>query len=126
MNTEKKVKEAFDLAAERFAAVNVDVNSALEKLQKNIVLFPPLHPTLEMGRFHFIAIHFLSSEIAIDFMQVQTMSSRDKRVCRQDIGANFIYITRFARIITGHLYAARKRAVRILESRHVICLPAME
>ena len=34
MNTEKKVKEAFDLAAERFAAVNVDVNSALEKLQK--------------------------------------------------------------------------------------------
>ena len=30
----KKVKEAFDLAAERFAAVNVDVNSALEKLQK--------------------------------------------------------------------------------------------
>lgn len=35
MNTEKKVKRMqFDLAAERFAAVNVDVNSALEKLQK--------------------------------------------------------------------------------------------
>lgn len=36
MNTEKKVKEAFDLAAERFAAVNVDVNSALEKLRKSV------------------------------------------------------------------------------------------
>ena len=34
MNTEKKVKQAFDLAAERYAALNVDVNSALEKLQK--------------------------------------------------------------------------------------------
>lgn len=34
MNTEKNVKQAFDLAAERYAALNVDVNSALEKLQK--------------------------------------------------------------------------------------------
>lgn len=34
MNTEKKVKQAFELAAERYAAVNVDVNVALEKLQK--------------------------------------------------------------------------------------------
>ena len=34
MNTEKNVKQAFDLAAERYAALNVDVNSALEKLQQ--------------------------------------------------------------------------------------------
>lgn len=34
MNTEKNVKQAFDLAAERYAALNVDVNSALKKLQK--------------------------------------------------------------------------------------------
>ena len=34
MNTEKNVKQAFDLAAERYVALNVDVNSALEKLQQ--------------------------------------------------------------------------------------------
>ena len=34
MNTEKNVKQAFELAAARYAALNVDVNSALEKLQK--------------------------------------------------------------------------------------------
>ncbi len=34
MNTEKKVQQAFDLAVERYAAVNVDVNKALEKLQQ--------------------------------------------------------------------------------------------
>lgn len=39
MNTEKNVKQAFDLAAERYAALNVDVNSALEKLQKSAYRF---------------------------------------------------------------------------------------
>ena len=36
MNTEKKVKEAFDLAAERFAAVNVDVTVHLKSCRKSV------------------------------------------------------------------------------------------
>ena len=69
----------------------------------HVMFFTPFYPTLEMFRFHLVTVYHLTLEISIDFMQVQTMSTRDIRSSFQDVSTQFINVTSFARIITGCL-----------------------
>ena len=96
------------------------------EVELHIMFFTPFNPALEMFRFYLVAVYHLTLEISIDFMQVQTMSTRDIRSSLQDVGTQFINVTSFARIITGCLNTSGQRTGLYFKSSNVISLPAVE
>ena len=92
----------------------------------HVMFFTPFYPTLEMFRFHLVTVYHLTLEISIDFMQVQTMSTRDIRSSFQDVSTQFVNITSFARIITSCLNASGQWTGLYFKSCNVISLPAVK
>ena len=73
------------------------------EIELHVMFFTPFDPALEMFRFYLVTVYHLTLEISIDFVQVQTMSTRNIRSSFQNVSTQFINITSFARIITGCL-----------------------
>ena len=95
------------------------------EVQLHVVFGCPLHPAFEVFRFYLITIHKLASKVTIDFMQVQTMITRNQRSRLQNVGTEFIDIASLARIVTGRLDTTGQFASRF-KAGHIICLPAMQ
>ncbi len=108
----------------QIAALRMRERSAVE-IQLHPVLFRPLHPALKMSRFHFVTVNLPALEIAIYFMQVQTVFTGDQRSRFQDIGTNFVDRAGTSRIVARHLDSARQRTSLVLETAHVVRLPTM-
>jgi len=106
------------------AALRMRKRSAVE-IQFHPVLFRPLHPALKMSRFHFVTVDLLALEVAIYFMQVQAVFTGDQRSCFQDIGPHFVDRAGTSRVVTRHLDSARQRTSLVLETAHIVRLPAM-
>ena len=90
------------------------------------MLFTPFNPALEMFRLYLIAVYHFTLKISVDFVQVQTVCTRNIRSGFQNVGTQFIYIASFARIITGCLNTSAQCTCLHFKSRYIISLPAMK
>jgi hypothetical protein len=109
----------------QIAAFRVRKRSAVE-IQPEAVLPPPLHPALEMGRLHLIAVNRFSPEIAVYLVQAQAVAAGDKGSRLQYIRPQLVHVASATGIIARYLYAPGKRTAPILETRDIVRLPAMK
>ena len=85
-----------------------------------------LNPRLEIFYSNLVAVNYLSLEVAVDFVKVEAVVTRDKRLCLEDVLTEFVDIACCTREVASGLYAARHCASLHLEALYVVCLPAME
>ena len=91
-----------------------------------MILLGPFHPALEMPRFYLITICNLATEVSVNLVQVQPVSSGNERHRFDQIGTQFVNVARPTGIITRDLNSSRKAASQILESMHIVGLPAVQ
>ena len=75
--------------------------------------------------FYLVAIYKLALEIAIDFVEVQTMVACDKGLYELYILTYLIDITCTARVVSCSLNTSREGIVT-LETYHIVGLPTMQ
>ena len=90
-----------------------------------VVGFGPFQPTLKVFGTDFIAFDFMVG-FQIDGVKIEPVMSGQQAVDEVQVLAKFIGCASFAGIIAGDRDAAGEFCIRILESAHVIALPAME
>ena len=106
------------------AALGVREGGGVE-VELHAVLGSPLHPALEVARFHLVAVDKLPAEVAVYLVQAQAVLAGYVRRGLQDVLAQLVYVAGLAGIVARGLYAAGERAAR-LEAGHVVGLPAMQ
>ena len=72
-----------------------------------VILFTPVNPALEVGDIYLIAVDYLSLEIAVDLVEVQSVVARNETFCLQDVGSQLIDVTCLTWIVACTLDAAR-------------------
>ena len=79
-----------------------------------------------MFGFDLVAVYFLTSEIAVDGVDVQTVVTREQGFHLFDVLAHFVDVAGFAGIVTGSLDTAGELSVGVFETGHVVGLPAVQ
>ncbi len=95
------------------------------EVKLHVSFFCPFHPTLEMFYLHLVAVHKLSAELSVSFMEIQTHVSCEKTRNLVNVLTQLVDIACFAGIITCGLNTARSSFVA-LKTHNVISLPAMQ
>ena len=109
----------------KVAALGVREAGAVE-IQLGVVGLGPVDPTLEVFYGHFVTVNNLALEIAIDFMQVQTVVSGNEAHGFEDIRTQFVDITGCTGEIARTLDAATEGTGLHFESFYIIGLPTMK
>src|SRR5829696_7472795 len=86
----------------------------------------PVDPSGEVLRADGVAIDAARSELAVERVQVEAMRARDQRQRLRRVRAQLVRCSRLARIVAGRGQAAAEFAVRLLEPRDVVSLPAVK
>ena len=95
------------------------------EIQLHIIFSCPLYPTFEVSRFYLVTVNKFATEVTIDFMKIQAVSSRNIAGCFQYVLSQFFHITSLARIVSGSLNASGQCTL-CFKSGYIICLPAMQ
>ena len=95
------------------------------EVKLHVSFFCPFHPTLEMFYLHLVAVHKLSAELSVSFMEIQTHVSCEKTRNLVNVLTQLVDVACFAGIITCGLNTARSSFVA-LKTHNVISLPAMQ
>ena len=95
------------------------------EVELHVVLLCPLHPAFEVAGLHLVAVHELSAEFPVDFVQAQAMASGNEGRGFKDVGPQLLDVARPSGIVAGGLDAAGQCAAR-LEAGHVVGLPAVK
>ena len=74
---------------------------------------------------HLVAVHDLALEVAVDFMEVESVATRDEALGLEDISTEFVDITRCSRVITCRLNTSREVSCLDFETLYVVGLPAV-
>src|SRR4051794_29699478 len=122
-----KLPDAFIAAAQGEAVRGFGMREkrAIE-IQAETALFGPIHPGGEMFGAERIALDGLAVRFRVNGVEIAAMFAGDKLQGLVDIGAQFVGIACFSRIIAGGLDAAAGQAQIVLETADVVSLPAME
>ncbi len=72
-----------------------------------------------------VAVNELAAEIAVDFMEVETVLAGDEAHGIENVGAEFVDIACFAGIVAVDLDAAGQRAALVFKTGYIISLPAV-
>ena len=96
------------------------------EVELHIVLLSPVHPAAEMFRCHLVPVHSLPLEVAVDFVEIEPVGSRNQGLCLYDILSELIDISRFPWIVSCNLDSAGEARGQFFKSSNVICLPAMQ
>ncbi len=79
-----------------------------------------------MFGFDLVTVHLFALEIAVYGMQAQPVAAGNQAFGLFDVGAHLVDVAGLAGIVAGGLNTARKLAVGVLETRHVVGLPAVQ
>ncbi len=90
-----------------------------------VIRFRPVDPALKVLRLPIVAIHRFIA-ITIDSMQVDTMITGDHAVGFIKVSTQFIRRTCLARIVACHSNTAAESSIGVLETTHIITLPAVQ
>ena len=122
-----KLTDAFVLMRQRKAAGGFGMRKACGiEVQADTEGPGPCDPVAEMARLNFIAIHFLTAELAVTRVQIEPVRAGNERECFRRVGAQLIRRAGFAGIIPRGHDAAGERPIEILKAAHVITLPAVQ
>jgi hypothetical protein len=95
------------------------------KVKPNPAGLCPCHPVLEMGWRNGVAFD-RAGAFEVDGMQIQPMRAGNLGQRHIDVGAQLLGIPGAARVVAAGLNAAAERRGRVLESAHVVALPAVQ
>ena len=107
------------------AALRVRETSAVE-VELHVVGLGPVDPALEVLRLDLVAVDLLAAEVAVDGVDVQTMVTGEQRLDLFDVLADLLDVAGLARIVARSLNTSGELAVGILETGHVVGLPAVQ
>ena len=107
------------------AALGVRERRRVE-VEQGVVLLCPVNPALEIFDGHLVTVNHLALEIAVDFVQIQTVVARDKALGLQDVRTQFVNVAGRTGEVAGTLYAAAQCSGLNLETFYVIGLPAVQ
>ena len=96
------------------------------EVKPETVLAGPADPVLEVPGFDFVAIHFAAAELAVHRVQVHSMFARNERERFVEIHPQFVRRAGLARMVPGDGETATNGSGAVLETGHVVSLPAMK
>ena len=74
---------------------------------------------------HLVPVHDLALEIAVDFVQVKPVASRNEALRLEDVGPQFVNVPGCSRIVPGALDTAGECSCLDFEALDIVRLPAM-
>src|SRR5579862_6541485 len=95
------------------------------KVESDTIRLCPGNPIFEMLEGDFVAIDFLSAELAVEGVKVQAMFAGNQRKRLVQIGAEFIRCARFAGMVAGGDESAAEGGVRVFKTADIVALPAV-
>jgi hypothetical protein len=99
---------------------------SLVEIQPDVPGFSPGNPIPKLVGAQGVTIDLLAVHFSVGGVQIEAVAAGHKRNGLLEIRAQFIGSARFARVIAGHGQARAQLLPGILESTHVIPLPAMD
>ena len=100
-------------------AGGVEVQSDSERLC-------PVDPAGEVFGTDRVTVHAPCAELSVERVQVEAVPARNEGQGLRGVAAELVGSARLARIIAGRRKARTQLAVRLLESRDIVSLPAVE